>query len=390
MLALGPPLPLIVDYLSDHIITSREKEDIILALQHRDRVRRIRIQIRIPDLETLILSIDEEFPMLEYLAIAAAPPIIYDTSLMLPEKFQAPRLRHLMLTNVAFLQESPSITTLACLVTLSLVRIDPSTYLYLDDLLQRLSYAPRLEKLQITLDCPLPHKAVRRMTREPIMTHVTFPNLRRFVFEGPVAYLEALLPCMTTPSLENLQIMFFYQPTFSAPRLLQFLSTTESPRFAGARLTFYEEFLSVMAYPHGMIGGQFSCLYFDCGSFDQQVASAVQIFDSLGTLFSAVEHLTIEYARDSVLSEWQIEDDYIRFCRGLLRSFGNVKTLFVDDGPAGEMSRCLLSDDGGSPMDRLPKLKELSYSTCNRADSAFIAFAEACKNSGCPVVLVRH
>lgn len=146
-----------------------------------------------------------------------------------------------------------------------------------------------------------------------------------------------------------------------------------------------------MGYPCGIVGGQFSCLYLDCGTFDQQVASTAQIFDSLGTLFSVVEDLTLEYARDSksMSSEWHTEADLAHPWRVLLRSFGNVKALFVDDGPTGEMSRCLLSDDG-SPMDRLPELKELSYSTCDDVDSAFTAFADSRKKTGNPVVLVRR
>jgi hypothetical protein len=387
MLAHGPPLPLIVDYLGDRDITARGKEDILVALQNCDRVRRIRLQMLVLDLETLVVASDKEFPMLEYLAIA--PLATYGTSLMLPKTFKAPRLRHLMMSNTAFFRGSPLLASAACLVTLSLAWVDPSTYIYPEDLLQHLSCVPQLEKLQISFDCPLPRQTVRRMLRAPIMTHVTFPNLRRFGFEGPIAYSEMLLPFVATPSLEKLKFMFFYQPTLAVPNLFQFLSTTESLRFAGAKLTFYEEFVSVVGYSCGAVGEQFSCLYFDCGTFDRQVASTAQIFNSLGTLFSGVEDLTLEYARDSMSLEWHIEADQTHPWCVLLRSFGNVKALFVDDGPTGEISRCLLSDDGGSPMDRLPVLKELSYSTRDGLDSAFTAFADARKKAGNPVVLVR-
>ena len=177
MLAHRPPLPLIIDYIGDHDITAREKEGILVALRKRDRVRRIRLQIPVLDLETLVVALDEEFPMLEYLAIA--PPVTYGTSLMLPKTFQAPHLRHLMISNTAFFRGSPLFTTAACLVTPSLVWVDPSTYLYPGDLLQHLSCVPQLEKLQISFDCPLPPKTLRRMLHMPIMTHATFPNLRR-------------------------------------------------------------------------------------------------------------------------------------------------------------------------------------------------------------------
>lgn len=388
MLAYRPPLPLIIDYHDDHNINVQEEVGMLVALNNRDRVRRIRLHIPILHSEALVMAFDEEFPMLEYLAIA--PQVTYGTSLILPKKFQAPHLRHLMISDTVFSRGSPLFTSAACLVTLSLVWVDPSIHLYACDLLQYLSCVPQLEKLQISFYCPLSRKTLRRMLRAPIMTHATLPNLRRLGFEGPIAYLETLLPFVTAPSLEKLRILFFYQPTLAVPHLLQFLSKAESLRFAGAKLTFYEKFVSVVGYPSGVVGGQFSCLYFDYGTFDQQVASTVQIFNSLWPLFSVVEDLTIEYARDSMSSEWHTEVDHTRPWHVILRSFGNVKALFVDDGPGGEMSRCLLSDDGGSPMNRLPELKELSYSTCDDVDSAFTAFADVRKKAGNPVVLVRR
>ena len=45
MLAHSPPLPIVVNYFDkDHDITAEDKAGVILALQHRDRVRRIRLR----------------------------------------------------------------------------------------------------------------------------------------------------------------------------------------------------------------------------------------------------------------------------------------------------------------------------------------------------------
>ena len=68
MLTHSPPLPLIIDYL--HVvtnITAEDKEGILLALKHRDRVRRIRLRAFVISLERLVAAIEEGFPMLEYL-----------------------------------------------------------------------------------------------------------------------------------------------------------------------------------------------------------------------------------------------------------------------------------------------------------------------------------
>ena len=71
MLANSPPLPLIIDYVKkEHALTAEDEGDIILALQHRDRVRRIRLWMLLPNLQRLLVAMDEEFPMLEYLYVA--------------------------------------------------------------------------------------------------------------------------------------------------------------------------------------------------------------------------------------------------------------------------------------------------------------------------------
>jgi hypothetical protein len=64
MLAHSPPLPLVIDY-EDRDITAKDEEAIILALEQRDRVRRIRFYIPVLQLQRLIIAIDGEYPILE-------------------------------------------------------------------------------------------------------------------------------------------------------------------------------------------------------------------------------------------------------------------------------------------------------------------------------------
>ena len=83
----------------------------------------------------------------------------------------------------------------------------------------------------------------------PIMTHVTLPNLRWFEFQGVSAYMEAVVRRITTPRLEKLGIQFFKQLTFSVPRLLQFMNTTENLRFDSAKFKFSWDEVHVEVYP---------------------------------------------------------------------------------------------------------------------------------------------
>jgi hypothetical protein len=143
MLEHSPPLPLTIDYLyEDHDdLTAEDEEGIMIALQRRDHVHRIRLRMSsASSLQKLITATDGEFPILEHLYIVSS--IKHDTRLILPQTFQAPHLRHLILGNFAFQIGSPLLTAAGGLVTLSVGRIHLSAYFSPNELLQQLSLIP--------------------------------------------------------------------------------------------------------------------------------------------------------------------------------------------------------------------------------------------------------
>ncbi len=303
MLAHSLPLPLIVDYLhEDNDISAEDEEGIIHALQHRDRVRRIRLMKPIPILEKLIITLDGEYPILEHLSIEhqlyQRPVTGRDRNLNLPETFRAPHLRHLVLSNFVIPIGSPFLlATMGNLVLLSLNSIPPSAYIHPNALLRRLSLMLQLETFGITFNSHFPSGDIKRqLLRAPItIPHVMLPNLRWLAFQGASAYLEALLPRVTIPLLERLQVFFFNQLSYSIPHLQQLLSSTGSLWLNTVNLAFYDDFLQLTAYPHKgarlfnfemMLGGR---------HLDWQVACIAQVFHTLRTKFSVVEHLTLEY-----------------------------------------------------------------------------------------------
>src|SRR5713226_657380 len=106
MLTHSPHLPLIIDYFDENNdINAKDEEGLIYALQQHDRVRRIRLMQPVPILEKLVINLDGEFPILEYLLIwyqrYQRPLTRGNRNLNLPETFLAPHLRHLTLTNSA-------------------------------------------------------------------------------------------------------------------------------------------------------------------------------------------------------------------------------------------------------------------------------------------------
>ena len=256
MLAHSPLFPIIIiDHFDEYQdLTADDEEGIILALQHRDRVRRIRIMKPIPILQKLIVTLDGKFPILEYLFIQHQryhhPEITLTTHLNFPETFRAPNLRQLSLENFAISIESPLLTNLESLTDLSLIGIPSSVYFRPNDLLQRLAFMPRLETLGIDFNCYIPSRdAERELSRMPIMTRVTLPNLRWLGFRGTNDYLEALLPHLTIPLLETLQVYFFNRMIYSIPHLRQLISAARNLRIKTATFRFRRDCLNVEAYP---------------------------------------------------------------------------------------------------------------------------------------------
>lgn len=391
MLANSPTFPLILDYdqpiSKNQDITAEDEERITLALQHRDRVRRINLRLPAPNLQKLIKALDDEFPILEYLYIA--PPTRHDTLLMLPATFEAPQLRLLILNHFSSPIRSPLLTTAIGLVTLSLRWTHPSTYLHPDHLLQAISLLSRLETLEIGFSSSIPNREIeRQLSHIPIITHVTLSHLQWFSFWGISAYLEALLPHVTAPFLKTLHVQFFNQLRFSVPHLLQFMTTKGPPRFGGIRFLFYHEAVAVFASAQASTGAGIQDFFMQvlCRHLDWQVSSIAQISSSLSPLFSVVELLDLDYRIHTLSSEEHNQADHTRW-RELLGSFKGVYTVRVHDGLVREFSRSLRLD-GEAPLELLPELKKLVCPAGSIMDKKLSSFIHEREDVGHPVDLI--
>jgi hypothetical protein len=388
MLAHSPPLPLVIDFQYDDI-TAEDKEAIILALAQRDRVRRIRFNLPVLELQKLVMAIDGEYPILEYL-ILADPPEDKNTVLNFPETLQTPHLRHLVI-ECSIPIRFQLLTTPVGLVTLYLGLYHPSTYFQPTVLLQSLSLMPQLEDLVIYFHFPVPNRDVeRQLMRTPIMTHFTLPNLRFFAFQAVSAYSEAVLSRITASSLENFEIDYPNQLTSSVPQLLQFIGRIENLRFDRVEFQFEIDRVYVEANP-AETNMPLAAAFFisvNCWHLDWQVSSMAQIFNGLSPIFSAVEHLILAHRPHDRSSEEHNEVDRTEW-RKLLRSFTNVKTTRVQHTLVGELSRCLRLEDGEHPLEILPELQELTYPGSGNANDAFTPFIDARQNAGRPVTLVK-
>ena len=390
MLSHSPPLPLTVDYGSVYDTTAEDEDAILLALEQRHRVRHLRLALPFQNLQKIVMAIDEEFPILEYLIVD--PLARDDAVLVLPETLQAPHLRHFMLGSFACPIRPRLHPTAAGLVTLSLVTNHQSAYFQPNILLQWISFMPQLESLHIDFSFPVPNRDLERQVRQtPITTHITLPNLRFFWFRGVSAYLEAVVHRITTPRLETLQIRLFTQLTFSAPSLPQFMSTAENLKLDNVVIAFRADEIELQmssradgpcyTYPFRVRA--------ECWRLDWQVSSVAQIANALSQVFSAVEHLTLEHEFHRQSSEEHNDVDRIQW-RNLLRPFSNVRTLRVEYGLVNELSRFLRLEDGEHLLELLPKLQQLTYSGDHSTRHAFTSFIEARKIAGLSVALSRY
>ena len=398
MLAHSPPLPLVID-LFDYFnkkrdITSDEEKGIFLALEKRDRVRRIRLWMpqAARSIQKFVMAINEEYPVLEYLIVT--PSMEDEGALELPETFRSPHLRHLQLKGFTLPIGTQFLTTAISIVTLNLSTYHSSADFPPNTLLRWISSMPQLETLQINFSFPVPnHDMERQSMHTPITTRVTLPNLRWFGFRGVSAYMEAVVSRIAAPRLEKLTIGFFKQLTFSLPCLLQFMNTIEDFRFNRADFEFSNYGVHVKAYPEMAITDALS-MDVRCLHLDWQVSSMAQIFTSLCEIFSTVEHLTVEhitfdpthrptfdptleYEVHSLSSEEHDDVDRIEW-RKLLSSFSNVSSLRIDGRIAMQLSRCLQPEDGESPLEPMPKLEPggLRYSGRTNNRDALTSFGD--------------
>ena len=385
MLEHSPPLPLTIDYRSEDGITAQDKEGIYSALEQRDRVRHLRLSFPVQNLRKLVLAIDEEFPILEYLIVG--PTMEDGTDLKLSETFQAPNLHHLKLGGFACPIRPRLHPTATGLVTLYLIINHPSAYFQPNVLLQWISFMPHLETLAILFTFPVPNRDVKRqITHTPNTAHITLPSLRLFWFRGVSAYLEAVICRLTTPLLEDLQIQFFEELTLSVPCLPQFMNTTENLRFDRATLDFTDEQIKLVMYSRGA-KMRFFVVSVDCWHLDWQVSSVAQICNLLSQVFSPLEHLALRHKVHVRSSEDHEDVDRIEW-RNLLWSFNNVRTLSVEDGLVEDLSRCLRLEDGELPLELLPELHKLTYFGSRDAGGVFTSFINSRRDAGRPVALL--
>ncbi|KAN0132225.1 hypothetical protein V8E53_009991 [Lactarius tabidus] len=365
MLSYSPPLPLIIYYPEIPAkISTADEGSAIFALQQNNRVRRIHVAAPTTVSCKIFKVMDCEFPMLERLSLHLSTES--RAGLGLPEKLQAPLLRHLTLSNISLPIQSQLLRQAEGLITLQLWNIPASSEFHPAHLVAQLLGMSRLETLMVQFHTPIP----KRKFESPAQpAPIVLPNLKVLSFRGSSTYLEGILARINTPLLSTLNVEFFNQLTFNLSRLLQFIRRTGDFRFRSVEMQFDKEFVSVVVDPHPERVGSYPFLVqVKCQPLGWQVACASQICQALEPLLAEVESLTLGFHMDGSVP-WQDEIDLEKW-HGLLRTFAHVKSLRLNGGLVGDLFRSLQLNEGELPLGLLPELKELVPNGREHADGS--------------------
>ena len=379
-------LPLVIDYNYDGPDNQIPEQDIpmlLWALQHRDRLRRIRLHA--PFSQMVFGALVGEFPNLESLHLRI--PHARHLDWVPHGMFRTPRLLHLELHNITCPLGSPLLTPAAGLVALSLTAIGDPYKFSPDVLLQLLSLMPKLVTLQIGFTpCSDNPAGEREIMNLRIQTHVHLPYLRRFLFKCTNTYLGAILPHISTPPLDKFQIYISNLTTPNIPSTLGLMSGSENFKSYRVDLMFLDKGVFLRADLLNLATRRTSTISMSLCSegFTWQVLAAAHYFAVHRACFFLTRHLTIRCRIPA--SKQQLGPDH-RQWRNLFAAFCVVDILQVYDGNCGEISRSFQLNHGESANGLFPSLKQLSVHTGRDHRDTWTQFIEARKRGGRPVAL---
>ena len=345
ILDVWPALPLIVD---GNMALSSGTDSVVTALGLSSRVRRVALRgLSGCQLEQVLAAMEVPFPELTDLYLSSngeTPPVIPDPFL---DK-SAPRLRHLRLDGIPF-PELPKLHLSAThLVDLLLFNIPHSGYFSPEAIVALISALSSLKLL--SLEFQSPQSRPDRETGLPPSKRSLIPALRYLRFKGVVEYLEDLVTGIDTPQLDVIEIAFFNQIDFDAPRLAQFINCTPKLEKRDASVLFYDD-SAVIGLSPGTLTIEISCREPDCQlSSVQQLCSSLHFLSMLVNLY--IEHHYRIYRR----LVWRNDAIESTLWLQLLLPFTAVKNLYLSKEFAPGIATALQELDGGRITEVLPNL----------------------------------
>ena len=387
-LGIWPAFPIVINYRNSGGggITPGDEDNVVAALERRDRVCYVRLAVTDSQLGKMALAMQGPFPMLTHLHMGSDD----GNAQVVPAKFlgaSAPRLQTIYLHRIPLPSLPKLLMSTNDLVKLELRRIPPTGYIPPDAMVACLAALPKLDTFHIGFK-----SATSRPDRipPPPETRTILPTLTSFEFKGASEYLEDLVAQIDSPQLDRTFIVYFNQLIdFQTAQLSRFFDRSIGPKlssFGHAQVAFFSDWVTFDTYlheDHSSSDSGTATITISCEGIDWQVSHISQVLSYLSATVSNVIHLKLKVEPDGLQLkgmddvEWQY----------LLRQCSIVKTLYVSQELAGNVAYELdhIAEDLVSEV--LPSLDLICLA--GQPASSIENFITARKLSGFPVSVVE-
>jgi hypothetical protein len=396
MLDIWPELPIIISDYGWYGLprTVENVENVISALELKDRVSWIELRVSCSDIERFAAVMQDPFPALTDLEIwlhDEMAPVISDSFL----GGSAPRLHYLRLRGIPFPALPKLLLSTTELVILNLQNIPHSGYISPEAMVTGLSALTRLETLNIQFRSPRSRPA-NASRRPPPLTRIVLPALTHLYFTGVTEYLEDLVARVNAPLLVEFWITFFNQLVFDLLQLTKFLCHTETfIALNHAQMDFDKHFTSVYFSSRiETFNEVLLSLRISCRELDWQLSSLSQLCNSALLALSTVQYLNLYHDISDAYSRLVGDDMENTQWLELLHSFTNVNDLHLSGKVPTYIAPALQELTGQRVTEVLPALQNLFLDEVDDepepVPKAIWEFIAARQLSGCPVAIHRR
>ena len=375
-LGCWPAFPISIDFFSNMtsagtrigvLLDPEEEDNVIAALEHPDRVRRIGLALTPLQLLKVSTVMQRPFPALTSLRLRS----IHGDGPVLTDAFlgggSTPHLQNIYLLGIPFPSLPTLLSSASDLVELRLCRIPETGYISPKSMAVCLAPLARLETLEIGFKSPTRRPPPRHT---PPLTRIILPALTQFKFRGVTEYLEDFVAEIDTPRLEDFKITYFNRLDFQVPQLSQFFRRQEilnPARLHTVHLEFSRgdtciKLTSTYQHPsrYSPPEGPNLELQILSEGLDWQTSHLTQVLRQCFVVPSDVDHLTIgdEFSEPD-------EDDGMDDTEWLelLGLFTAAKSLAVSEKKAGYITHALDGATSDLVAEVLPALRLLHIRT---------------------------
>lgn len=359
MQEIWPELPIYIYYSATGHSTVECVDNVIAALEHKDRVSRILCNGSASVLERFTAAMRFAFPILTELSLWSSDGM----ALVKSDSFlggSASGLRQLDLYGLPFPTLPKLLLSATDLVLLKLWDIPRSGYISPEAMVTCLSTLTRLRELFLSFRSPQSRPENDKASQPPPpLEHIILPSLTYLYFQGVTEYLEDLVAQIDVPLLEDADIIFFNQLVFDISHFPKFLCRAEKYVVLDqADMVLQPNCISLtLSSKSGTIDLTKLNLSITCSQLDWQLSSLAQVCDLTLSTLPNLDRLNIREFQYSP-PDWQDDIENTQWLE-LFRPFTTVKDLHISKQVASCVAPALQELVGERAADVLPALQNL-------------------------------